>query len=56
MIIPESIVQVTDIYSNETVNRLLHEAEKFLSTINRIDIIGQLTAVSLIDIHFNCSK
>ena len=45
MIIPESVVELTDIYSNETVNRLLHDAENFLSYINQIDIIGRLITV-----------
>lgn len=45
MIIPESSVQLTDIYSNETVNRFLQEGEEFLSRINQIDIIGQLKTV-----------
>jgi hypothetical protein len=46
MIIPESIVQLTDIYSNETINRFLHEAEEFLLRIKQIDIVGQLKTVS----------
>ncbi len=45
MIIPESIVQITDIYSKETVNRLLQESEEFLLGINQIDIVGQLKTV-----------
>ncbi|CAF4954147.1 unnamed protein product, partial [Rotaria sp. Silwood1] len=49
MIIPESIVQLTDIYSNETVNRLLKEAEEFLSHINQIDIVGQLQTIFQIE-------
>ena len=49
MIIPESIVQLTDIYSCETVNRLLKEAEEFFLRINQIDIVGQLN-LSLIHI------
>ncbi|CAF3055609.1 unnamed protein product [Rotaria sp. Silwood2] len=49
MIIPESIVQLTDIYSNETVNRLLKEAEEFLSHINQIDIVGQLQTMFQIE-------
>jgi len=48
MIIPESIIQLTDIYSNETVNKFLQEAEEFLSRIHQIDIVGQLKTVSLI--------
>jgi hypothetical protein len=47
MIIPESIIQLTDIYSNETVNKFLQEAEEFLSRIHQIDIVGQLKTVSL---------
>ncbi|CAF1340303.1 unnamed protein product [Adineta steineri] len=42
MIIPESIIQLTDIYSNETINKFIQEAEEFLSQINQIDIVGQL--------------
>jgi len=55
MIIPESSVQLTDIYSNETINRLLQEAEEFLLRINQIDIIGQLKTVCLIkfEIYFS---
>ncbi len=49
MIIPESSVQLTDIYSNETVNRLLNEAEEFLSPIHHIEIIGPLKTVNPID-------
>ena len=45
MIIPESSVQLTDIYSNETVNRLIKEAEEFLLRITQIDLIGQLKTV-----------
>ncbi len=52
MIIPESSVQLTDIYSNETINRLLQEAEEFLLRINQIDIIGQLKTVCLINFKF----
>lgn len=48
MIIPESIVQLTDIYSNETVNRILKEAEEFLLRIIQIDIVGQLSTVCFI--------
>ena len=47
MIIPESIVQLTDIYSSETVNRLLQVAEEFLARFNSIDIVGPLTTVRL---------
>jgi hypothetical protein len=50
MIIPESSIQLTDIYSNETINRLLKEAEEFLLRINQINIIGQLKNVSLINL------
>jgi len=53
MIIPESSIQLTDIYSNETVNRLLQEAEEYLLRINRIDIIGQLKIVSSINLKIN---
>jgi hypothetical protein len=52
MIIPESSVQLTDIYSNETVNRLLKEAEEFLPRINQIEIIGPLKTVNSIDFLF----
>ena len=52
MIIPESSIQLTDIYSNETVNRLLQEAEAFLSRINQIDIVGQLKTVCSINLKF----
>jgi hypothetical protein len=52
MIIPESSIQLTDIYSNETVNRLLQESEAFLSRINQIDIVGQLKTVCLINLKF----
>jgi len=45
MIIPESSVQLTDIYSNETVNRFIKEAEEFLTRIQQIEIIGQLKTV-----------
>ena len=47
MIIPESIVQLTDIYSSDTVNRLLQVAEEFLTRFNAIDIVGPLTTVRL---------
>ena len=49
MIIPESIVQLTDIYSNETINKFLQEAEEFLLKINQIDIVGELKTVCLIN-------
>lgn len=49
MIIPESSVQLTDIYSKDTVNRYLHEGEEFLSRIEQIDIIGPLKTVQSID-------
>ncbi|CAF0976842.1 unnamed protein product [Rotaria magnacalcarata] len=49
MIIPESIVQLTDIFSNETVNTLLKEAEIFLSRIHRITIVGQLQTMFQIE-------
>jgi hypothetical protein len=45
MIIPASIVQLTDIYSNETVNRFVHDAENLLRQIDQIETIGQLNAV-----------
>ena len=49
MIIPESIVQLTDIYSNETINKFLQEAEEFLLKIKQIDIVGQLKTVCLVN-------
>lgn len=46
MIIPESIVQLTDIYSNETINRFLRDAEEFLLRIQSIEITGQTNTVA----------
>ena len=49
MIIPESSVQLTDIYSKETVDRFLHEGEEFLTRIEQMEIIGPLKTVHSID-------
>lgn len=45
MIIPESTVQLTDVYSSETVHRWLHEGEEFLRRFTQIEIFGQLKTV-----------
>lgn len=45
MIIPESTVELTEIYSNETVNRFLQEAEEFLARIQSIEITGPMNSV-----------
>ena len=45
MIIPESVIQLTDIYSNETINKFVKEAEEFLLQIQQIDLVGQLKTV-----------
>ncbi|CAF0940120.1 unnamed protein product [Adineta ricciae] len=42
MIIPESVIQLTDIYSNETINKFVKEAEEFLLQFQQIDLVGQL--------------
>ena len=45
MIIPPSTIELTDIYSTETINRYLHLAESFLSKFHSINIIGPLNQV-----------
>lgn len=47
MIIPESIVQLNEIYSNETINRFLNEAEEFLTRIQSIEIVGQMNSFEI---------
>ena len=45
MIIPESTVQLTEIYSNETINRFLNETEAFLTRFQSIEITGSMNSV-----------
>lgn len=45
MIIPESTIQLTDIYSHETINRFIHEADDVLSQVTQIELVGQLKTV-----------
>jgi len=47
MIIPESTVQLNEIYSNETINRFLNEAEEFLTRIQSIEIVGQMNSFEI---------
>lgn len=48
MTIPQSIIELNSIYSRETINRYLHQAECFLAKFSHIDIVGRLNEVGVL--------